>query len=290
MPKRIMLLVFASLVATIPMTIRSADAAPAPEDCVGAPDHAPPEGSHWYYRVDGENYRKCWYLGPQGAKVRHAAATKPERIAKPDPAPLARPVAVPQVAQIQPAPAASNPAEAPAVRWPDPPTPVVMPDREPIVLGEPGAVARPMIGTNADEADATETIAMPSPQPAAAGRAAVDAPPVYAVDWKLLLALLASALVVAAIIGRVIFRQPAAPRRRRPDFLDRPDAAWTAPRASGRMAPAFADADLRHFREVSVAPEADAAPIPRHVESNRQPSWPGDAGDEIEDLLRRLER
>jgi hypothetical protein len=31
-------------------------------DCVTAPNSPTPEGSHWYYRMDWANQRKCWYL------------------------------------------------------------------------------------------------------------------------------------------------------------------------------------------------------------------------------------
>jgi hypothetical protein len=44
----------------------------AANDCAAAPTSQPPEGSHWYYRIEGAKQRHCWYLGPEGQRVRHA--------------------------------------------------------------------------------------------------------------------------------------------------------------------------------------------------------------------------
>jgi hypothetical protein len=278
MPKRIMSLVFASLVAGIPITTVSSRAAPTSESCVPAPQGAPPEGRHWYYHMDGEAHRKCWYLGPQGAKARHVVATKPDRVAKPIPAPPPEPAAaqpMPMV-PIEAVPGPFRPADVAASRQNDPPVAAAVSDGEPTATGA-SSEAPPM----------SETIAMPSPHPAAARLAAVEQPVAFAVDWKLLLALLAGALALAAVIGRALFRQPAAPRRRRPDFLERPDVAWTAPRAAERI---VAEASLLQFREISIAPELEEASIGRDARSDRAPSEPVDPSEEIEALLRRLEQ
>ena len=34
------------------------------------------QGSHWYYRVDRTANRRCWFLGPEGLKVRQAESPK----------------------------------------------------------------------------------------------------------------------------------------------------------------------------------------------------------------------
>jgi hypothetical protein len=34
------------------------------DNCLTAPKSAGPAGSHWYYRLDRANQRKCWYLQP----------------------------------------------------------------------------------------------------------------------------------------------------------------------------------------------------------------------------------
>jgi hypothetical protein len=40
-------------------------------DCLAGPNAQPPQGSHWYYRIDGAK-RHCWYLGPEGQRVHSA--------------------------------------------------------------------------------------------------------------------------------------------------------------------------------------------------------------------------
>jgi hypothetical protein len=62
------LTVFCATVAVVVLTNGSARAG---VDCLAAPNLDPPQGSHWYYRVDSVQQRHCWYLGPEGQKVRH---------------------------------------------------------------------------------------------------------------------------------------------------------------------------------------------------------------------------
>jgi hypothetical protein len=62
-----------------------ANPAAAAVDCITEPNRDPPEGSHWYYRVDRATDRKCWYLRalmpgtPQvtAAETQHASARPP---------------------------------------------------------------------------------------------------------------------------------------------------------------------------------------------------------------------
>ena len=79
-PKRTAYLVFATVLAGVPVTATTVpgDAAPAVAKCLGAPNHQPSEGRHWYYRVDRTSNRRCWYVGPPGAKVR-LGKSKPKR-------------------------------------------------------------------------------------------------------------------------------------------------------------------------------------------------------------------
>ena len=44
------------------------------DDCLKAPNSAAPQGSHWYYRLDRANQRKCWYLRAPGQPAQQAAA------------------------------------------------------------------------------------------------------------------------------------------------------------------------------------------------------------------------
>ena len=78
MPKRTILWlpILAILVAAGSLTAGSSHAEPAADDCIARPSSAPPQGSHWYYRVDRTTKRSCWYLGPVGGKVLRAASPK----------------------------------------------------------------------------------------------------------------------------------------------------------------------------------------------------------------------
>ena len=56
--------------ATILVTVQTSIAEPAAGECKTKPDSLAPTGSHWYYRINRTDQRRCWYLGPEGAKVR----------------------------------------------------------------------------------------------------------------------------------------------------------------------------------------------------------------------------
>src|ERR1700754_4653051 len=56
------------VVIAVPPTAARAD------DCSAAPHSVAPKGSHWYYRLDREKKRKCWYLAPLGQAGQHRAA------------------------------------------------------------------------------------------------------------------------------------------------------------------------------------------------------------------------
>ena len=56
-----------------------ADAPALADDCLAGPKWAAPQGSHWYYRLDRNTRRKCWYLGVQGQKTQRAAPQAAKR-------------------------------------------------------------------------------------------------------------------------------------------------------------------------------------------------------------------
>src|SRR5690348_6211624 len=74
--------IFASIIAGAPLaTISSGEA----EDCLSAPSGVSPQGQHWFYRLEKDTKRKCWYLRAAGdkvaaphSKVTAAPAAKPE--------------------------------------------------------------------------------------------------------------------------------------------------------------------------------------------------------------------
>jgi hypothetical protein len=43
------------------------------DNCLTAPKSSAPTGSHWYYRSDRANQRKCWYLRALSQLAQHAA-------------------------------------------------------------------------------------------------------------------------------------------------------------------------------------------------------------------------
>jgi hypothetical protein len=57
-------------------------------ECIAEPNREPPEGSHWYYRVDRATDRKCWYLRTLIPGTVVAPAAEPQHAS-------ARPVAQP---------------------------------------------------------------------------------------------------------------------------------------------------------------------------------------------------
>ena len=44
------------------------------DDCLAAPNSPAPQRSHWYYRLDRTNQRKCWYLRAPGQPAQQVAA------------------------------------------------------------------------------------------------------------------------------------------------------------------------------------------------------------------------
>jgi hypothetical protein len=59
--------------ASISATAQVRPAEPPANECKAKPDSLAPAGNHWYYRVNRADQRHCWYLGPQGRKVRSQA-------------------------------------------------------------------------------------------------------------------------------------------------------------------------------------------------------------------------
>jgi hypothetical protein len=69
--------------ATALVTVQTSRAEPAVDECKTKPDSSAPVGSHWYYRVNRADQRHCWYLGPEGAKVRSQAREGASRVSRP---------------------------------------------------------------------------------------------------------------------------------------------------------------------------------------------------------------
>lgn len=65
--------IFASFLASAPFTTTSHSAVNAADACASGPKGAPPQGGHWYYRVDRATKRHCWYIGEEKDKTARAA-------------------------------------------------------------------------------------------------------------------------------------------------------------------------------------------------------------------------
>jgi len=104
--------VFAAFLASVVSTAIACVAALAADDCQSEPKHQTPPGGHWYYRIDGPNHRKCWFLGDEGQKVSLAGS---QRLSS-SPLPLPRPT----TAAIEPSVADAH-AEQPMVMTPTEP-------------------------------------------------------------------------------------------------------------------------------------------------------------------------
>jgi hypothetical protein len=142
MPQRMTIFVTAILVivvAAVSLTARMSIAQRAADECITKPNSTAPQGSHWYYRVDRATRKQCWYLGPEGERVRarqagsrmKSSAPKEEprqsTAETPDETTAAEPAPV-KTASAEATPARTIPGEAPAgvddpamvfsMRWP----------------------------------------------------------------------------------------------------------------------------------------------------------------------------
>jgi len=76
MPRPMMFLLSAILfipLGTVLVTAQTSLAEPASDECKTKPGSSAPPGSHWYYRIDRTDQRRCWFLGPEGAYARSQA-------------------------------------------------------------------------------------------------------------------------------------------------------------------------------------------------------------------------
>ena len=93
MPTRMTVFASATLAALVCASVLSvhwSSVQAAADNCLAKPNAAAPQGSHWYYRVDQAGNRRCWYLGPKGAKERQAWSPKPQPAPNPQPKPASQ--------------------------------------------------------------------------------------------------------------------------------------------------------------------------------------------------------
>jgi hypothetical protein len=246
------------------LLIVSNRAARADDTCLSAPKATTPRGSHWYYRVEAETKRHCWYLGEERGKTAQAKA-KPSS-AEPSPnkpaqtsaaAPMqpavsnARAEFVDTTSASAPAPAASPPSQdavstndagqpvdtskpAVATRWPDPAASVQPPQPPPAAAPKP---APPLSGERNAPSPAVHTAAAPSPSPQASSY-----------SMPMLLGGLAGALAFAGFLGFTVVKFGSL--NRRGQIRRRPESIWD-------------NADTGQSPPPWQAQKADAAPSSR---------------------------
>jgi len=217
--------IFMILFAEVFLAGRASHAA---DDCLSKPNAAAPEGSHWYYRLDRATRRECWYLGPEGRKVRPqqsgdaqpAQAHPAKRTTQPAPQIPAKVITAEAVATQAPTitapigiiPESTMPeddsTEALSVHL-DPKQATSIDDGQPSTRSS--YAEEPPTTQPADEMPLVWPIMAPEDVPAA-GRQ-----PEFTVSFPQLGAFLAAVLGLAAIVGRMIFKLSARRRNRSRD-------------------------------------------------------------------------
>jgi hypothetical protein len=102
-------------------------------ECLGAPNAPSAKGQHWFYRIDRESHRKCWYQRAHDAQRAARPPSPRDEVAAPvPPAPAARPTASAQIPSwSETVPASDRPRDAISdFSWPNPPEPTRVVDRE----------------------------------------------------------------------------------------------------------------------------------------------------------------
>jgi hypothetical protein len=197
------------------------------DDCLTAPNSSAPQGSHWYYRMDWANQRKCWYLRasgqppqqavPQAAPMTGATADSPGPQRSPEgsgTAAISQAVAPP--ANI-PQPGVQARVAATGAAWPDPPT-IAAP-----VAGNAGAVSNEAgagsLGRNADlrTSEDSERVVGRAASTAAMPQSVTATP----IEMPLALAL---GLAAAGILSRIVMKFAAG--RREPSITKYVEPNW----------------------------------------------------------------
>jgi hypothetical protein len=111
MGRRIFLFLGAMFIALLAERFWVGHAGRAADDCMTQPGAAPPQGSHWYYRLDRTNHRQCWYLAAEGARVRPQARQAASQVRSQGAKPIARSEASTDAAPYEGTPAQVIPAQ-----------------------------------------------------------------------------------------------------------------------------------------------------------------------------------
>jgi hypothetical protein len=240
--------IFASFLASAPLTTVSHGAAGAVDDCLSGPKGQTPQGAHWYYRIDRTTKRHCWYLADQQrTPLAQTAAANPPASTKPPPdaeAAMQQSVAnahaeLPAQTRIEPAshtsgivPASSAGAVGPedngsvatqgaltqrslvASRWPDP------------YSSAPETTPSPTkrdSGPGVNPAPRSQPTSLVAASQFAAADVSSAAPPY---SLQLQLAAMTGVLALASIIGTMMFKFSRSPRLQPSEISNRRGHIW----------------------------------------------------------------
>jgi len=73
---RLVWALFCGILGAVIIVMPATYAGAASEQCSSKPDSSAPPGSHWYYRVDRVNQRRCWYLSSGDSRIRQAGSLR----------------------------------------------------------------------------------------------------------------------------------------------------------------------------------------------------------------------
>jgi hypothetical protein len=247
--------------------------AQAIEDCIESPNSAPPQGSHWYYRTDRVNQRKCWYLGPQGKKTQTIAADAQQTANSRAPQEEETAGFAAQVQTQEPlmqigqaTDAGPTQKGASSVRWPDPPHSIDAAARN---AAATASFFQELSTIAGQEVDTAERLPASTPETAMTTAAAPTLAPVSVLLQ--VLALVAGALALTGILLRALLK--IALLRFRQPFDDQIEIELRNSQ----------DVDLPTSQEESIPPNF-ASSFPRR----RVTSEHVELDDDFEELLRRL--
>jgi hypothetical protein len=212
-------------IITILSTAQPSLAEPAADECKTVPGSSAPSGSHWYYRISRADQRRCWFLGPEGMKVRSQAREVPSSVSSPTRTPgrenaveptRAKPVETAQKTSLEGASAESRVADfaAPSADLPKTPD---LETREPTTINDNYAEAR-------EPTDAQEEMPLIWPvlteaAPAGLGEPARESAP----GVLFLIGALAMVLLCAGAIFKLARRHTQSVRRHRRMVPRRPN-------------------------------------------------------------------
>lgn len=270
----------------------------AADDCLSGPKGNTPVGKHWYYRIDRPTRKHCWYLGDEGARSNKTASSKPAATVamaaaqneQPSP-PLESSVANAR-AELPPSSAA---AWAPSqITQPEEPAPDATPPEEgtrrlttrdlitqaPITLASRWPLSNEFQPTQSQTQPQDQTQAEPQAEPALPETAQNPLPSKQFMaeqtantrigPLQIFLCVLAIALALGAILGRVIFQHTAAAHRKHATRARR-RPLWPDQMPQSGVRPSYAQ---------MIIPERRPRPIRAEHE----------VADEIEQLLRGVTR